>query len=151
MPERPSEYFLKPGRFVQLMNKTVGLLAYLGIGPAYIQLLRVRGRKSGKIYTTPVNLLEYGGLLFLVGGRGHTAWSKNVAACGTVELVRGLQVRRYRAIAVLDPEKPNILKAYLDEYSKTVQRFFAVPAGSPPDAFIPIADRHPAFELIPLD
>jgi deazaflavin-dependent oxidoreductase (nitroreductase family) len=148
MPATP-QHFLKPSLIARWMNKTVGLLARIGIGPAYIRLLRVRGRSSGKIYSTPVNLLEFAGRQYLVSARGHTGWSKNAAVVGVVELARGRDIGRYRVRAVADADKPEILKAYLNQYSKTVQRFFSVPAGSSTEAFRAVAERHPVFELLP--
>src|SRR5262249_21769437 len=109
--------------------------------------LRVRGRRSGNVYSTPVNLLEFKGHRYLVGGRGHTAWSRNAAAVGEGTLIRGKNAHRYRVLELPDDEKPEILRAYLIEYQHTVQRFFAVPTTSPVEAFRTIADRHPVFEL----
>ena len=37
----------------------------------------------------------------------------------------------------------------LEQFRREVQRFFPVPAGSPVDAFTPLAQRYPAFELLP--
>ena len=51
--------------------------------------------------------------------------------------------------AVPDVEKPEVLKAYLDRFKVTVQRYFPVPAGSPAEALAPLAPRYPVFELIP--
>jgi deazaflavin-dependent oxidoreductase (nitroreductase family) len=133
--------------FARLLNKIVGVLARVGLGPSYIRLLRVRGRRTGKVFSTPVNLLEFRGRYYLVGGRGHTHWSRNAAAVGVVELVRGRQSRRYHVVPVTDDARLEILKAYLEAYANTVQRFFSVRAGSPPDSFRAIADRHPVFEL----
>ena len=142
-----SAHFLKPSPLESLMNRCVGVLARAGIGPSYLHLLEVRGRRTGKLYSTPVNLLNVNGRQYLVGGRGHTGWSKNAASSGEVMLRRGRSSYRYRVIGVPDDMKPLILRAYLQEYSGTVQRFFAVPANSPVEAFASIADRHPVFEL----
>jgi hypothetical protein len=65
-------------------------------------------------------------------------------------LRRGRRSQRFRVIPLADTRKPEILKAYLQEYRGTVQRFFSVSADSPIDAFASIADLHPAFELVPL-
>ena len=46
-------------------------------------------------------------------------------------------------------DRDALLKAYLDAFRGTVQRFFPVPAGSPETAFVPVAGRYPAFELLP--
>jgi deazaflavin-dependent oxidoreductase (nitroreductase family) len=143
-----SKYFLKPKPFERFMNKTIGVAARLGFVPRYVYLLQVRGRRTGKMYSTPVNLLEFNGRRYLVGGRGHAAWSKNAAAAGEVTLIRGKDVQRLRAVELPDDQKPEILRAYLNEYRQTVQRFFSVPASSPLQAFRAIADRHPVFELV---
>jgi deazaflavin-dependent oxidoreductase (nitroreductase family) len=143
-----AEHFLRPSYIESLLNKMVGVLARWGFGPGYIYLLEVRGRKTGKLYTTPVNLHPFGNKQYLVGGRGHTAWSRNAGAGGEVTLRRGSSEARYKTVPVSDEDKPPILKSYLDTYAKTVQRFFEVPAGSSVEAFRRIGDRHPVFELI---
>ena len=142
-----SQHFLKPSPLESLMNKAIGALARLGLGPSYLHLLEVQGWRSGKTYSTPVNLLVLNGHRYLVGGRGHSAWSKNALATGVVTLRRGLRSRQFRATALPDDMKPDILRAYLQEYRGTVQRFFSVPSGSPVGAFAAIASRHPVFEL----
>lgn len=129
------------------MNKTLGVIARLGLGPRYMHLLQVRGRRTGRIYSTPVNLMEFRGKHYLVGGRGHTAWSRNARSVGTATLIRGSSSREFQVVEIPDDGKPEILKAYLETYRGTVQRFFAVGAGAPADAFGAIADRHPVFEL----
>ena len=142
-----SDHFQKPSSTESLINKAIGLIARLGIGPAYLHLLEVRGRRSGKTYSTPVNLLDLNGHRYLVGARGHTAWSKNALANGIVTLRRGPRSQQYRVLPLADDMKPEVLKAYLDQYRRDVQRFFAVSAGSPVGAFDAIAKMHPVFEL----
>ena len=142
-----SDHFMKPSTTESLTNKAIGLLARLGIGPKYLYLLEVRGRRSGKAYTTPVNLMDLNGHRYLVGARGHTAWSKNAQAAGAVTLRRGFRSQQYRVVPLPDETKPEVLKAYLDRYQRDVQRFFAVSAGSPVNAFAAIAKMHPVFEI----
>ena len=107
----------------------------MGLGFSHNYLLQVRGRKSGKIYSTPIDLLELGGKRFLVAPRGRTQWVRNAEAAGEVTLKRGSKRQRYRLRALSDQEKPEILKAYLDQFRREVQRYFPVPAGSPVEAF----------------
>ena len=40
-----------------------------------------------------------------------------------------------------------ITAVHLDRFRSAVQRYFTVPAGSPPEAFVEVADRYPVFEL----
>ena len=140
--------FRKPTPAERALNQVFGFLVGLGFGLAHHHLLEVRGRKSGRIYSTPVDLLEFRGRRFLVGGRGWTQWARNAEAAGEVTLKKGRTRQTFRLRPVPDPEKPEILKAYLDRFKLTVQRFFPVPAGSPPEAFAGLAGRYPVFELL---
>jgi deazaflavin-dependent oxidoreductase (nitroreductase family) len=114
-----------------------------------MHLLEVRGRKSGKLYRVPVDLLAEGGRLYLVAPRGYTQWVRNAEASVHVTLRRGRRATAYRLRALPDAGKPVILKSYLDRFRREVQRFFPVPAGSPAEAFVPLVQRYPAFELVP--
>jgi len=145
----PMPAFRKPSAAEGFFNKALGFLVGLGIGPRYMQLLQVPGRKTGRIYSTPVNLLEFKGKPFLVAPRGRTQWVRNAEAVGEITLKRGSVQRKYRLRPVPDSGKPEILKLYLDSYPSAVQRYFPVRAGSAPEAFRDIARNYPVFELIP--
>jgi deazaflavin-dependent oxidoreductase (nitroreductase family) len=130
-------------------NRALGFLVGLGIGPGYMQLLQVRGRKTGRTFSTPVNLLELGGKTYLVAPRGRTQWVRNAEAAGEIALKRGSTRKRFRLRALPDTEKPELLKAYLDRYASQVQRYFpAVRSGSPAGAFRAVAAEYPVFELL---
>ena len=64
--------FRKPTAIEALFNRAFGFLVGLGIAPRYMQLLQVRGRKSGRVYSTPIDLLHVGGKPYLVAPRGRT-------------------------------------------------------------------------------
>jgi len=140
--------FRAPTAGERFFNRVFGLLVGLGLGFSYNNLLQVRGRKSGKTYSTPINLLELNGVKYLVAPRGHTQWVRNAEAANEITLKRGSQRQIYKLRALSDAEKPPILKAYLDQFKREVQRYFPVPTGSPPEAFREIAQSYPAFELI---
>lgn len=141
-----SENFREATPTERTFNRIYGFFSGLGIAFSYSYLLEVKGRKSGKIYSTPVSLLELHGKRFLVAPRGRTQWARNAEAAGEVILKRGKR-QRYHIRPLADVEKPEVLKAYLDSYKSAVQRFFPVQAGSPTSAFAPIAANYPAFEL----
>jgi len=122
----------------------------MGWGFSYHYLLQVRGRKSGKIFSTPIDLLEKDGKRFLVAPRGRTQWVRNVEAAGEIILKRGKLRQGFRLRALSNQEKPEILKAYLDRFKREVQTYFPVPAGSPAEAFRELVGSYPAFELIPV-
>jgi len=140
--------FREPTPTEKVFNRVFGFLVGLGLfSDKY--LLEVRGRKSGKLYSTPVNQLEWNGKRFLVAPRGRTQWVRNAEATGEVTLKKGGTRRQFRLRPLSGAEKLEILKAYLHGYKREVQRYFPVPSASPPDAFSSIADSYPAFELLP--
>src|SRR6476661_1618872 len=138
--------FRAPSAVERVFNRVFGSLVGMGLGFSHNYLLQVRGRKSGKIYSTPIDLLERGGKQFLVAPRGRTQWVRNAEAAGEVTLKKGSRRKQYRLRALSDQEKPEILKAYLDDFKREVQRYFSVPAGSPVEAFSPLVGDYPACE-----
>ncbi|HKT88229.1 MAG TPA: nitroreductase/quinone reductase family protein [Candidatus Sulfotelmatobacter sp.] len=147
--DAPPPAFRQPSAVEKLFNRTFGFLVGLGIGPSYIYVLEVRGRKTGKLYSTPVDLLELHDKRYLVAPRGRTQWVRNAETSGEVTLKRGSKRQTFRLRALNDVEKVPVLKAYLDSFKGAVQRYFTVPAGSSPEAFAEVAASYPAFELLP--
>ncbi len=133
----------------RLFNRAFGFLVGLGLGPSFAYLLEVKGRKSGKVYSTPVNLHEFGGKQLLVAPRGRTQWVRNAEAAGVVTLKKRSRRQIFKLRPLLEAEKPEVLKSYLMRYGGTVQRFFPVRAEAPLEEFAKIAPGYPAFELIP--
>ena len=139
--------FRQPNLLDRILNRLFGLLLKLGVGLAHNYLLEVRGRKTGKVYSTPVNVLEYKGKKYLVAPRGYTQWVRNVETSGEATLVHTAERTKVRLRTVADEEKPEILKAYLDRFKLTVQRYFPIAAGSPAEAFKSLAVRYPVYEI----
>ncbi len=140
--------FRQPTAIERLFNRAFGFMVGLGLGFKYNYLLQVRGRKSGKLYSTPIDLLEMDGKRFLVAPRGRTQWVRNAEAAGEVVLKRGSFRQSFHLKPIPDADKPRYLKAYLDRFKSEVQRYFPVPAGSDEQAFVPVASNFPVFELI---
>jgi len=142
--------FREPTGVEKIYNRVYGFLVGLGLGFAHSQVLEVRGRKTGKLFSTPVDLLELNGKRYLVAPRGRTQWVRNAEAAGEIALKKGSTRRRFRLRPIPDAEKPPILKAYLDSFKREVQSYFPLAAGSPVEAFAELASSYPAFELLPL-
>jgi deazaflavin-dependent oxidoreductase (nitroreductase family) len=142
--------FREPSTVEKIFNRVFGFVVGLGLGFSHNYLLQVRGRKTGKLYSTPINLLELKGKSYLVAPRGRTQWVRNAEAAGEVTLKKGSTRRKSRLRPLPDAEKPQILKAYLDTFRREVQRYFPVAAGSPLEAFAELTSSYPAFELLAL-
>jgi deazaflavin-dependent oxidoreductase (nitroreductase family) len=143
------QLFLKPSVGERFFNRLFGTLVGWGFGLPHNYLLQVVGRKTGRVYSTPVNILDYNAKRYLVAPRGETQWVRNARASGEVWLKRGRTRQAYGLRQLLDSDKPVILKEYLDRYKTTVQRYFRAPAGSAAEAFAAVATSYPVFELIP--
>jgi hypothetical protein len=143
--------FLRPGAVDRIFGRTLAFLVRVGVVRGHFYVLEVRGRKSGKIISLPVDPLDFGGKRYLVCARGETNWVRNARSAGEVVLARAMRRRRYRVREVSPNLRPPILKAYLDRYATEVQCFFPVPKGSPVESFDELAPRYPVLELEPLD
>src|SRR5215470_13739994 len=141
MKQQPA--FLKPSVGERFFNRLFGTLVGWGFGLPHNYLLQVVGRKTGRVYSTPVNLLDYQSKRYLVAPRGETQWVRNARAGGQIWLKKGRTRLQYRLRALADAEKPEILQQYLDRYKTTVQRYFPIPAGSPVEAFVKLAATYP--------
>ena len=143
--------FREPTPLERAFNRVFGVLVGLGLAPRDYYLLQVRGRKTGRVYSNPVSLVDLRGARFLVAPRGRTQWVRNVEASNEVRFKRGASTQRCRLRPLADADKPPVLHAYVEKYGSVVRRYFPVPAGSPPGAFAAIASRYPVFELSRVD
>jgi deazaflavin-dependent oxidoreductase (nitroreductase family) len=144
-----AQHFVKPSLTERIFNRLFAIAIGFGVGLGHNYVVEVRGRKSGRIFSTPIDLLEAGGLRYLVAPRGDTNWVRNARAAGRVTLRKGHQSDDFAVREVGPADRPELLKAYLDRFALTVQRYFPIPRGSPTSEFAPIAERYPVFELTP--
>jgi hypothetical protein len=77
----PQPTFRAPTAVERAFNRVFGLVVGMGWGFSYNYLLQVRGRKSGKIYSTPIDLLELNGKRYLVAPRAEPS------GCATLKLL----------------------------------------------------------------
>jgi deazaflavin-dependent oxidoreductase (nitroreductase family) len=141
--------YRRPGWLTQhVFNRIVDAATRTGVSLWGSRVLRVRGRKSGEMRSTPVNLLTHAGARYLVAPRGETQWVRNLRAAGEGELVLGRRTERFRAVEVEDADKPDLLRAYLRRWRVEVGVFFGgVRADSPDEDLRRIAPDHPVFRI----
>ena len=126
----------------------------LPMGP--MVLLTVRGRKSGELRTTPVDLFEGNGRSFLVSTHRQESsnWVRNLRAAGEGVLTRG-RTRRPITVVELAPEIAGpVLKEVLGprlalpSRGFVLRRTFSVPPDAPLSDFVVAARSHPVFEIV---
>ena len=64
--------YLAPNRAAHIFNALTKWLTARGVSLLGSRVLAVRGRKSGEVRTTVVNLFTYEGDRYLLAPRGHT-------------------------------------------------------------------------------
>jgi deazaflavin-dependent oxidoreductase (nitroreductase family) len=112
------------------------------------RILEVRGRTTGQVRQTPVNLLTYGGSRYLVAPRGVTQWVRNLRVAGEGRLRLGRRSESFRATEIPDPEKVPVLRAYLKRWRMEVGVFFDGVEADADDAELQrIAPDHPVFRI----
>jgi deazaflavin-dependent oxidoreductase (nitroreductase family) len=142
-------HYQRPDWFTtNVFNRVVAGLTRIGISVWGSRILRVRGRKSGRLFTTPVNLLTVDGTRYLVAPRGHTQWVRNLRAAGGGELLLGRRAEPFQADELPAGERNPILRAYLRRWKMEVGVFFGGVDADSPDADLErIAPDHPVFVI----
>lgn len=128
-------------------NAIFSLLARAGIGPAH--LLTTRGRKTGRLRTNPVILVELDKQRWLVAPYGAVSWVVNARAAGRVTLRRGRERRDYSIRELSPTQSGPVLKRYI-RIAPATRPYFQASKGSPAEDFAAEAHRHPVFELTPI-
>jgi deazaflavin-dependent oxidoreductase (nitroreductase family) len=132
----------------KVFNAIVARLTKLGISLLGSRVLYVRGRKSGELRSTPVNLLTIDGVKYLVAPRGETQWVRNLRVAGTGELHVGRRVEVFTPTELADEVKPAILRAYLKRWKFEVGVFFdGVDAKASDETLLGIAPGYPIFKI----
>jgi deazaflavin-dependent oxidoreductase (nitroreductase family) len=130
------------------LNTLVRPLARLGLTGPRTFLLTVPGRRSGKLWSTPVSIVEDGGERFLVAPYGDRNWVLNARAAGWVELRRGRRRERLSVVELEPGEAVPVLRRYY-ELGRVTRPFFDVDLDSPDAEWLAEAPRHPVFGLVP--
>lgn len=136
------------GTGTKLINLVFRAMTRRGLGKGYRHMLTVRGRKTGKLHSTPVDVMQDGDRRWLVAAYGVTNWVRNARTAGEVQIARG-RYRETLRVAELAPEDSvAVLRQYLREVPVT-RAYFDVTSDSTDEQFAAEAVRHPVFQLIP--
>lgn len=131
----------------RLINGVFRTMTKFGIGRSYRYILTVRGRKSGRLLSTPVDVMSSGGERWVVGAYGVSNWVRNARAAGQIELSRAGRSRTVRVVELGPDESVPVLRQYWREVPVT-RAYFDVTADSTDEEFAAESVRHPVFRLV---
>jgi deazaflavin-dependent oxidoreductase (nitroreductase family) len=140
----PRPYRLSPGR--RAINFAVRPLARLGLIGPRTHLLTVPGRRTGRLWSTPVSLVALDGERYAVAPYGERNWVKNARAAGWVRLRRGRFDERLAVEELAAREAVPVLRRYY-ELAHVTRPFFDATLASSDDEWLAEAWRHPVFRL----
>ncbi len=134
-------------RLRRLGNTLIAPLARLGLAGRRTHVLTVRGRRSGRRHSNPVQLVLDGDRRWLVAPYGEREWVKNARAAGEVELTRAGRTTRHRIEEAGPEEAALVLREYLRS-TPIVKPYFDAARSDPVEAFVAEAATHPVFRLL---
>jgi deazaflavin-dependent oxidoreductase (nitroreductase family) len=130
----------------RLINRLMQALVRHGLGPKQTYILSVEGRKSGKLYSTPVSLVEDASGRWLVAPYGEVGWLRNARAAGRVTLTRGQHSETVSIVELGPKESARVLRKYVS-LEPITQPYFDARLDSPLVAFEAEVSRHPVFHI----
>jgi len=153
------------GRFLRLVNPLARRLISRGLPTgAPNVLLTTRGRRSGRLRSVPLGLLELDGRRFVQASYGETGWVANLRAGAEATLTYpGRRAIPVQAVELTPDEAGAILTRALEPHRRSrVFRLLLGPRFRPPigvflalglrvddapEEYVADARRHPLFEL----
>lgn len=142
--------YLAPDRAATVFNAVSKWLTARGISLMGSRVLAVRGRKSGAVRTTVVNLFTYEKEQYLLAPRGHTQWVRNLRAVGEGELRLGRRSERFTPVEIADADKSPLIRLYLRKWAWETGAFFdGLKADSPEADIEAAAPGFPVFRIVP--
>ena len=149
-PTPAAAHYKRPDWFTRnVFNRVLSGLTRMGISVLGSRVLEHRGRSTGQLHHTPVNLLSVDGTQYLVAPRGETQWVRNVRhAGGHLVLILGRRRQQCTATEIPVDDRVPILRAYLRRWKFETGMFFdGVTPDSTDEEWAAVAARHPVFTL----
>lgn len=142
---------IRPPWWLKYVNKAMVGLQRLGFGNGPV-ILVVRGRKSGKLRSTPITPMTLNGKRYVLAGLPGSDWAANVRAAGDVELRQGRSAELVRAVALSATEARPILRHFPTEVPTGVSflKNAGLVTGPNPDEYEALAGRLTVFRFDPV-
>jgi deazaflavin-dependent oxidoreductase (nitroreductase family) len=138
----------RPGPSRRVIDRIYGFLTRHRLGASYRHLLTVTGRSSGVPRTTPLDVMNHDGMLWLVAPYGEVNWVKNLRRAGEAELRRGHAVRTFLAEEVGPEVAAPVIRQYIAQVPVT-RAYWAASHDADVDELRAEARHHPVFRLTP--
>jgi hypothetical protein len=137
----------RPNRVAAVMNRMSATAASAGVWPSRLVTLEVPGRRTGRLTSLPLVVVDYEGERYLVSMLGAGAgWIANVRAHGGRALLRHGRAETVRLEEVDPGDRPPILRRYL-QVAPGARPHIPVDRRAPLPEFERIAAQYPVFRI----
>ncbi|MBO0869914.1 MAG: nitroreductase family deazaflavin-dependent oxidoreductase [Micromonosporaceae bacterium] len=109
----PDRAYIKPPWWMLAIGNRFSVL-----NRKMIARLSVPGRRSGRLRTTPVVVLEHEGDRYLIAPFGNTEWVRNLRAARHGRLDQGGRVEQFVPVEISPADRPPLIEAYLKRYGR---------------------------------
>lgn len=135
-----------------LMRFLIERLGFDGIldrgGADTVQVLAVRGRRTGRWYTHPVGVCVHNGGRYVVGFYGQTEWARNLRAGSEARLQTRGRVDPIRAAELAGVEKAEFMRWLVGRYPFIARAWLKVRADRLTDEDLQrLLRNHPVFRV----
>jgi hypothetical protein len=105
-----------------------------GRGQDVLRVLRVRGRKSGRLYDVPVRVALVGGRRYVMTMLGDTQWARNLRAAGHAVLISGAAEEAIGVAELAGADKVEFLRQVFQvpQFARRARTTFRSAFGSRP-------------------
>ena len=137
----------RPNRVAAVLNRFGVIVWSAGLWPNRAAALEVRGRRTGRLVSFPLVLVDYQGDRYVVAMLGEgTNWVSNVRAAGGQAVLRHGRREAVRLEEVDPPARAPILQQYL-QVAPGGRPHIPVDRQAPLADFERIAARYPVFRI----
>ena len=135
----------RANRLARFLNATQARLAAAGVGPKWLVMVDVAGRRSGRTISFPAVITDYDNGRYLVSMLGEdTSWVRNVRAAGGHAVLRHGEPEAVTLQEVDAGSRAPILRCYLQR-APGARAHIPVDPQAPVEDFELIAAQYPVF------
>jgi deazaflavin-dependent oxidoreductase (nitroreductase family) len=150
LPEMVRRWLYRQQRasgLARFLNAAQARLAAAGVGPRWLVMVEVTGRRTGKTISFPAVIADYENGRYLVSMLGEdTSWVRNVRAAGGRAVLRHGGREPVTLHEVDAGRRAPILRCYLQRASGA-RAHIPVDYRAPVEEFEPIAAQYPVFRV----
>lgn len=113
-----------------------------------VQVLAVRGRKTGRLYLHPVGVCSRAADKYIISFYGDSQWARNLRAGAQAELRDRTNSVPFTAVELFDADKLEFLRFLLDRYPMIIRVWWKLnPRKATSEDLDLLAERYPIFRV----